>query len=115
MRETNFEGGQAEFASAGGGGAVEMDGGLPASVVQHLELTPEHTTHAGAESLGDGLLARESSGELFGTSTAVVLFALGVKAAEKAFAEAVERGLNASDFDSVHAGGEASIGGANSR
>lgn len=89
MGEADFEGGEAEFAGAGGGGAVEMHGGLAAGVVQDLELPPEDAAHAGAESLGDGFLAGEAGGEFFGAAAAIALFALGVDPAQETVAEAV--------------------------
>ena len=115
MGEADFEGGQPEFASAGCGGAVQVDGGFATAVVQDFKLAPKHAAHAGAEGLGNGFLASEPGGQLFGPATAVPLFTLGVDAAEEAFAEPVQRGLDAIDFDGVDAGGETAVGGANSR
>ena len=115
MREADFEGGESEFSGAGGGGAVEVHGGLATAVVQDFELAPEDAAHASAEGLGDGFLAGEAGGELFGAAAAIALFALGVDAAQEPVAEAIQGGLDASDFNGVDAGGEAWIGGANSR
>ena len=115
MREADFEGRQTQFTGAGGGGAVQMHGGFAATVVQDFELAPEHAAHAGAERLGNGFLAGEPGGQLFGPATAVALFALGVDAAKEAFTEAVQRSLDAGNFDGVDASGEAAAGGANSR
>lgn len=115
MRETDFERGEAKFTGAGGGRAVKVDRGFAASVVQDFKLSPEDAAHAGAEGLGDGLLPGEAGGEFFGAAAAVVLFAFGVDAAEEAFAETIQGGLDAGDLDGVDAGREASAVGPNSR
>ncbi len=115
VSETDFECGEAEFARAGGGGAVEMYGGFATWVVQDFEFSPEDAAHAGAKSLGDGLLAGEAGGEFFGPTAAVALFAFGVNAAEEALSETVQGSVDAGDFDGVDASSEASAVGPNSR
>jgi len=113
--QADLERRKTEVARAGSGGAVQVDGGFPMPVIQAFKLSPEDTAHAGAQGLGDGLLAGKAGGEFLGSSTAVLLFSLSVEAAAEAVADAVDCGLDAGDFDGVHAGGEAAIRRANCR
>ena len=94
---------------------MEVHGGLASAVVEDFKLAPEDAAHPGAEGLGDRLFASEPCGQLFGSAATVTLFALGVEALDEAIAEAVECGLDAGDFDGVHAGSEAAVGEANSQ
>ena len=115
MGETDFEGGEAEFAGARRSGAVEVHGGFASPVVEDFKLAPEDAAHTGAEGLGDRFFTGEPCGQLFGAAATVTLFALGVEALDESLAEAVKRSLDAGDFDGVDAGSEAAAGEANSQ